>query len=206
MAVIQRQVNWQPLRDAFVTRSPRPSYAELSAEFSVPAPTISICASEEAWTSLRAEYLEKRLREADAAGVLLEAIKIDRTLIRAVSDLALVAFMEIKREVERLTEAVRAPATNLEALNTAGFACANFTRALKDCGVIGLPKGMGEGKEANGRWNPEMLQQINVTVQNLTAQAKGQEPGDTGQLASSKPAPVIAPSTPKAPAVETDLE
>ncbi len=166
-----RAVDWQPLRDAFIKRSPRPTYADLSEEFSVPLGTISVCASEEAWTSLRAQFLEAKLREADASSILLEAIKIDRTLIRAVSDLALVAFQAIKREVERLNEKTRAPGSNLGSLNTAGFAAANFTRALKDCGIIGLPKGIGEGKEANGQWNPQMLQQINVTVQTLKEHA-----------------------------------
>lgn len=183
-----RQIDWQRLRDAFVQRPARPTYTELSAEFSVPLPTISVCASEEGWTSLRAQYLESRLKEADAASILLEAIKIDRSLIRSVSDLALVALSAIKRTVERLDE-TRAPSTNLEALNTAGFATANFTRALKDCGVVGLPKGMADGKEENGRWNPQMLSQINVTVQNLAAQAaKGAE--DIPPAASSIPKPV----------------
>lgn len=168
----QRGVEWQPLRDAFIQRSPRPTYAELSAEFNVPISTVGQCANEEAWASMRAQYLETRLKEADASAILLEAIKIDRSLIRAVSDLALVALNRVKHEIERLTDE-RAPSTNVEALNTAGFAAANFTRALKDCGVIGLPKGMAaEGKEDNGRWNPQMLSQINVTVQNLQAAAK----------------------------------
>lgn len=167
----QRGVEWQPLRDAFVQRSPRPTYAELSTEFSVPISTIGQCASEEAWTSMRAQYLETKLKEADASAVLLEAIKIDRTLIRAISDLALVALNRVKHEIERLTDD-KATSTNVEVLNTASFCATNFARALKDCGVIGLPKGMAaDGKEANGRWNPEMLQQINVTVQNLTESA-----------------------------------
>jgi hypothetical protein len=186
-----RLVDWQPLRDAYVKRSPRPTYAELSTEFGVPLGTIGACASEEAWTSLRAQYLEARLQEADAASILLEAIKIDRTLIRAVADLALVAFMGIKKEVERLEEKVRAPATNLEALNTAGFAAANFTRALKDCGIIGLPKGMaGEGKEDNGRWNPQMLQQINVNVGEIIAKART-------ELEAKTTAPAADPLEPK---------
>lgn len=182
MAAPTRLVNWQPLRDAFVQRSPRPTYQELSEEFNVPFGSIGVCANEEAWTSLRAQYLESRLKEADAAGVLLEAIKIDRTLIRAVSDLALVALSRLKHEIERLTDE-KAPSTNVEVLNTCSFAAANFTRALKDTGVIGLPKGMSaEGKELNGRWNPEMLQQINVTVQNLTAQTKGETPGNSASI------------------------
>lgn len=179
-----RTVDWQPLRDAFVKRSPRPTYAELSAEFSVPVGTIGVCASEEAWNSLRAQHLENKLREADASDILLEAIKIDRTLIRAVADLALVAFTAIKQQVDRLNDKERAPAGNLDALNTAGFATANFTRALKDCGVIGLPKGMGEGKEDNGRWDPKMLSQLNVTVQNIVGQ-----PAKAEQVAVSEPSP-----------------
>ncbi len=169
----QRGVEWQPLRDAFVQRSPRPTYAELSAEFNVPLSTVGQCANEEAWASMRAQHLEAQLRAADASTVLLEAIKIDRTLIRTLADLALVALQKLKHEVERLTDE-KAPSTNVEVLNTCSFAAANFTRALKDVGIVGLPKGMtAEGKEANGRWNPEMLQQINVTVQNLQAgQAK----------------------------------
>lgn len=190
MASPSRQVDWQPLRDAFTKRSPRPTYQELSDEFTVPLSTIAVCAGEEAWTSLRAQYLEARLKEADAAGVLLEAIKIDRSLIRAVSDLALVALTRVKHEIERICDE-KAVSTNMEALNTAGFAAANFTRALKDCGVIGLPKGMAEGKEANGKWNPEMLQQINVTVQNLTAQAAQ---SDANAKPLTKVEPVAPPS------------
>lgn len=189
MAISSRLIDWKPLRDAFVTRSPRPTYQELSEEFNLPLGSIGTCAAEEAWTSLRAQYLETKLKEADASGVLLEAIKIDRTLIRAVADLALVALNRIKHEVERLTDE-RAPTTNIEVLNTAGFAAANFTRALKDSGIVGLPKGMAaDGKEANGRWNPEMLQQINVTVQNLTAQqaATKAEPQTVTQVPESTP-------------------
>jgi hypothetical protein len=176
MAAPSRLVDWQPLRDAFVTRSPRPTFTDLSAEFSVPITSISNCANEEAWISMRAQHLESQLKAADAAGVLLEAIKIDRTLIRTVSDLALIALQRLKHEIERLTDE-KAPSTNVEVLNTCSFAAANFTRALKDVGIVGLPKGMaGQGKEDNGRWNPEMLGQINISVQNLVSQQAAAKP------------------------------
>jgi len=169
MIATQRSVDWQPLRDAFVSRPTRPTYAELATEFCVAQGTIGVCAAEEGWTTLRAQYLESQLKAADASSVLLEAIKIDRTLIRAVSDLVLVSLMRVKHEVERLTDE-KAPSTNVEVLNTASFAAANFTRALKDCGVVGLPKGMADnGKEDNGRWNPGMLNQINIQLTGLAA-------------------------------------
>jgi hypothetical protein len=115
--------------------------------------------------------------------VLLEAVQVDRTIIRAMRDLALVGFEKIKTVMESVdvgagdTKKQRSPQAKLDAINTASFAAANFCRALKDVGIVGLPKGLSqEGKEGNGRWNPQMLSQINLTVQNLTAQAAAGAP------------------------------
>lgn len=171
--IAQREIDWKELRDAFVKRPERPTLTSLSAEFAVQLPTISKCCAEQGWHSLRAAHLDAELRRADAAGVLLEAVKIDRSIVRSVADLALVALEKIKAAVESIDDA-RAPQTKLDALNTAGFAAWNFCKSLREAGVLGLPAGLATaGKEDNGRWNPAMLQNINLTVQTLVSQAKG---------------------------------
>ncbi len=194
-----RTIDWEPLREAYIERPQRPTYVELEEEFGVKNNTIARCASEEGWPMLRASFLERKVKESDASAIILAAVQVDRGLVRSVANFALVTIARCTTAVELVDES-KAAATKLDAYNTATFAVKNICDSLRSVGIVGLPKGMADnGKEDNGRWNPQMLQQINLTVQNLTAQAKGSEHGD------AKPAPV-APSEAKAPAVETDLE
>jgi len=158
---------WQPVRDAFIKRSPRPTYAELSSEFSIPVGTIGVCASEEAWTALRSAYLDRQLEEADAKSALLAAVAGDRTVSRKFLNLAIVALDKLTQTVERLEDG-KSASTNAQTVNTCMFAAANLAKALHEVGIVGISKTLNQvGKEDNGRWDPKLLTQINVTVQNL---------------------------------------
>lgn len=179
MVAQAREIDWLPLRASFIERPVRPTYEELGAEFGVKTSTVARCASDEGWVSLRAAKLEQKAKECDALAVMIEAAKVDRTILREVADYALVSIRAIKAAVEdvespRAEGGMRAPNTRLEAHNTANFALHNLAKALHELGVVGVGKTLpAAGKEDNGRWNPEMLQQINVTVQNLQGQAAG---------------------------------
>ena len=62
--------------------------------------------------------------------------------------------------------------TRANTLNTVSFAMGNVARALKEVGVVGIPKALKESAgvdSGNGRWNPQMLQALNVTVQNIVS-------------------------------------
>jgi hypothetical protein len=83
----------EEVRRAFIEREHRPTYEELSVEFQVPKGSIGNAASDQSWPAMRAEYLESKLRQADAAEIMLEAVKVDRTLLRKAVSVALSALM-----------------------------------------------------------------------------------------------------------------
>ncbi len=161
----------ETLRENFVTRAEKPTYAELAEEFNAPVGSVCRLASEEGWVSLRAAHLEAKAKECDAMSIVLQAVKIDKTIIASFGDTILTAIRRVNMAIDSIPED-RAASTQLECLNTASFALKNLSETAKNVGIVGVSRLFGEnGKEANGRWNPEMLQQINVTVQNLQAQA-----------------------------------
>lgn len=148
----------------------------MEREFGVKQATIARAASEEGWPTLRAAFLERKCKEADASAVLLAAVQVDRNVVRSVAQFALVTIARCTTAVE-LVDEERAPSTKLEAYNTASFAVKNICDALRSAGITGLPKGLADnGKEDNGRWNPQMLSQLNVTIQNLHEKAASAAP------------------------------
>lgn len=166
------RIDWQPVRTAYVERATRPTYVELEEEFGVLQNTIARCASEEGWPSLRAAFLERKVKESDAHEVILAACQVDRQVVRSVANFALVTIARCTTAVE-LVDEKKAPATKLSAYNTASFAVKNVCDALRAAGIVGLPKGLADnGKMDNGRWDPGMLQQINLTVNAIAQQPK----------------------------------
>ena len=169
---IARPVDWPKVRDAFIRRPERATYAELAAEFDLNENRIKRCAADEGWTALRAAYLEEQLRVCDAGEILLAAVKVDGAIVHNFSDLALITTQQLKEIVTSINPE-RAPQSRADVVNTCMFALCNLARALKEVGVVGIPKGLADGaQKENGRWNPSLLSQINLTVQNLTAEAK----------------------------------
>ncbi len=156
-----------------MSRHPKPTYEELSAEFEIPLSTIGRLSVEEGWVSLRAATLERKAKESDALSIVLEAVKIDRTIIATLSDVLLIGLRKIGDALNGIPD-THAASTKAEIVNTCSFALKNFADAAKSAGIMGVSKTLNQlGDAGNGRWNPEMLQQINVTVQNLQAgQAK----------------------------------
>ena len=164
-----RTIDWPKVRDAFVRRPERPTYAELAVEFDLNENRIKRCAADEGWTARRAAYLEEQLRVCDAGQVLLAAVKVDGAIVHSFSDLALLTTQQLK-EIVTSIDPERAPQSRADTVNTCMFALCNLARALKEVGVVGIPKGLADGAQKdNGRWNPAMLAQINLTIQNLTA-------------------------------------
>jgi len=130
---------------------------------------IKRCAADEGWTALRAAYLDERLRACDAGQIVLAAVKVDGAIVNSFSDVALIATQQLK-EILGSINPERSPQGRADVVNTCTFALCNLARALKEVGVVGIPKGLSDGaQKENGRWNPAMLAQINLTVQNLQA-------------------------------------
>lgn len=162
---------WNEVRDAFVKRELRPTNGELAAEFAVPESTLSRIAVDQGWPMLRAKEIEARLEAAGAGEVLLQALKSSRAIVTAGEGFALL-YLQRLTELLGTIDMTRALATNASTLNTLSFAFGNVAKGAKDLGIVGFAKSLNdEGKMGNGQWDPKLLQQINITVKNLTGKA-----------------------------------
>ncbi len=129
---------------------------------------------------LRAAHLEAQLRQGDAAVALLRAAKMDSAIMASFTNLALETVRKLQEIVDQV-ESKKSVNTRANTLNTVSFAMGNIARALKEVGVVGIPKALKESAgvdSGNGRWNPAMLQSLNITVANLmqpSAAAASQE-------------------------------
>ena len=162
-------IDWGAMRRAYVERPARPTYEEMASEFGCATGSIGRLSSEEGWPALRAQHLEAQCRAADASAIILEACKIDRTIVQRGCSVALLIFEKLAVCVEAV-KAEQAAGTQASALNTASFALKNVLDGLRAAGVIGVSRTLdAAGKMENGRWNGEMLTQINVNLTGLQA-------------------------------------
>ncbi len=160
----------EKMRLAFIERPQQPAYNEISAEFKVPESTVRKYAVQEGWPALRSSWLDRQLMEADAKTTLLAVVRGDHVVSRKYLNLAIVTLDKLTLTVERLEDG-KAASTNAQTINTCMFAAQNLAKALHEVGIVGISKTLNDaGKEDNGRWDPKMLSQLNVTVQNIVGQ------------------------------------
>lgn len=193
-----RIIDWVPIREDYLSRQVRPTYAELAADHGLPAATVGRIAVDEGWPLLRAQKMEKAMRESDAAVVVLEAAKRQSAVTQTLAGTALVTLQRLHRVVELLKEDL-SPATQANVLNTVSFALSNTAKSLKDAGVVGLPKELWRGADEDGSPGSggrdstrQLLQQINVTVQ---AAVTASQPPPNGVM-PVYPEPPAAPPLP----------
>ena len=163
-------VDWVALRRAFVERPERPLYDELAKEFGVAPERITRAARDDGWSTMRAAFMEERLKQADAAMVLVNAAKREGAVTHAFTSAALEVCAQVHTVVQDLSKKKMAEATRANTLNSCAFTLSNLANALARVGVVGLPKALKDSAgvdSGNGRWNPAMLQALNVTVQNI---------------------------------------
>ena len=183
-----RGFDWVPLRQAFITRPERATYAELSGEFRIPEERLKRAAADEGWAMLRAAHLEAQLKQGDAAVALLRAAKMDSAIMASFTNLALETVRKLQEIVDQV-ESKKSVNTRANTLNTVTFAMGNIARALKEVGVVGIPKALKESAgvdSGNGRWNPAMLQSLNITVANLMMTKDGPKMPIEGGLGSTE--------------------
>ena len=186
-----QSVDWVALRRAFIERPERPLVADLSTEFGVSVERIQRAAQDEGWSTLRAAHLGERLKEADAALAVLNAAKADGAVTSAITNAALEVIREVNAVVADVSKRKQAENTRANTLNTCGFVLNNLANALARVGVVGLPKALKESAgvdSGNGRWNPQMLQALNVTVQNIMATAPATAPAPPPDAIPEAPA------------------
>lgn len=175
-----KSADWGAIRAAFIDRPERPLYEDLATEFSVSAVRIARASADEGWPALRAARLDAALRSSDAVKALLDAAANEGTLQRTVTNVALEVLGQLQLVAQEAGKATgKAENTRANTLNTVAFALRNLTGALKDAGIVGLPRALKSAagmSDEQGRWNPAMLQSLNVTVQNLVSTVAPQAP------------------------------
>lgn len=201
--------DWPAIRKAFIERPERPLLPDLSVEFGVSEARIQRACADEGWPALRAARLDTALRNSDAVKTLLDAARTEGTVQRAVSNLALELVQQLHEvAVEAGNAKGKAENTRANTLNTVTFALRNLTGALKDVGLVGLPRALKSQPgmaDEQGRWNPAMLQALNVTVQNIVAQPAASGPSVAVSGAIETPAEAGPPPALAAPVEGIEL-
>lgn len=212
-------VDWIAVRRAFIERPERPTLGELAAEFGVNPNRLERACRDDGWATMRATFAEERLKQSDAAMALLNAAKREGAVTRAFTDAALEVCSQVHTVVQDLSKKKVAEATRANTLNSCAFTLSNLANALARVGVVGLPKALKDSAgvdSGNGRWNPAMLQALNVTVQNIMATAPATAPAPPPDAISEAPAAAAGEEHPAAlpeasgaalevPAVEREL-
>lgn len=180
------------MRRAFIERPERPTLAALALEFGANEARISRAAIDGGWAALRAARMDEALRSSDAMKALLDAARTEGTIQRAVNALALELISQLHDIAAEAGRAKgKAENTRANTLNTVTFALRNLTGALKEIGVVGMAKALKTApgmSDEQGRWNPQMLQSLNVTVQNIMATAPAAAPAPPPDAIAEAPA------------------
>jgi hypothetical protein len=170
-AALLRLTDWEPIRLAFVERALRPTWVELSKEFSVSEPAICRVAGEQGWIVLRAQNSDAKLAKSDVVDSLLKASDENRVIARSAKEagLALMQFIlgaiQLATANDKLKDRARC-----DMAQTLAFAYKNSCAGLKDIGVVDQGKALMDtiDSEANRHgdkeWSRQMLGQLNVTI------------------------------------------
>ena len=170
---LEQNANWAIIREEYLSESPAPTYTELADRHGVSTMLISRMAGEEQWPQARLKRQQLALEKANAGQIIAEAISAEREVIDKAKSLAIKLLSAVELAIEQvaaLADSEGKEKKMLDLANTASFCLLNTSNAMKALGVVGLPKALNDaGKSGNGQWDKQLLQQINVTVQGLTA-------------------------------------
>jgi len=124
--------------------------------------------------------VELKLRESGAGEMLLSALSEEGELTQRARRFVIdfIGTGELLRQ-KLMDDDDAKISYRVQSLNNLGFAFANigrFVESMSSMSISGkLGKAQKNGSEQGQPWDKGMLQQINVTVQNLQAQAKEAE-------------------------------
>jgi hypothetical protein len=162
------------LRDAFVEPKEKPLMSALAERFKIPIRTVYARAASERWHELRAARIQREEAQA-GIGALVEqaAARTDKNLVQGFSDAIILALETITAVVVQISEQDTAPGTKINQLNTASFGILNLANSSKAIGLVSFERNLEKlGKEDNGRWNPSLLSQINLTINGMAAKVE----------------------------------
>jgi hypothetical protein len=152
---------------------------------------------------LRVKRVQELLHNSDAGEVLIGASKADTAVSDLSKDVALAIMSVVLKTLNALEKDPDIkPRACMDLANTASFALQNTANACHRLGITSLPESLKkiagmfpDAVNGRGDWTPGLVQQINVTVQQMKEAAR----------AASSPAGVAGsgPAT-DSPAVEVE--
>lgn len=199
--VARKTIDWIAAKKAYVERTPCPSYTDLAKEFGCSLQSISNVAREEDWPAFRKTRQEKTMAECNANDAIIAAVKGEGPILQQARSVTAQFISAIELCVQKLmadAESMK-PSSMANILNTIGFAMSNGGKFMDTIGLIGMQKELSkarrEGSEGSVPWDKGMMQQINVTVTGMAAEAKA------AMEAETKPVPT---EDVKNPGISTD--
>lgn len=169
---------WDEALEFYLSSSPCATYVSVAERFEIPVGTLGRAASEEDWPALRKKRQELALLESNAMQMLTEAAQKGTAVPGMAGEVAMVIFAGLLTHLGQMEKATCKPSYAVQVYQNASFCLLNTANACKSLGIVGLPKELAElgkshgGVDGHGKWDKQLLQQINVTVQGLTAQAQ----------------------------------
>ena len=163
--------DWTPIREAFVKRTEKPSFDELSLEFSLPPATIKSTCYAQSWPILRANFVRSEMAVADIGEKLLAILSDEKIVTERFKNAVLVGVEKITLGLDG-ADAIKSDSRKASLIQTYTFALLNLSAAVKNLGVVGSPKQLREladGAESGEGWRKGVL----VTINNLVGPAVG---------------------------------
>src|SRR5262245_49985290 len=154
------------LRDSFVEAEERPEFKTLAERFNMPLRTVYRRASEEKWIELRTARIQAKEATANATSLVeLASKRTDAKLMQGFSDILLSMLEKLVQLVAEVGDSTNAVSTRAQTLNTISFSVLNLANSSKAVGLVSFERNLAAlGKEANGKWNPETLRELNLTI------------------------------------------
>ncbi len=121
------------------------------------------------------------MKESGAATLVLKALEGEGVILSGAREITTRVLIGLRVILEELSDADKAPkslGSRADILNTVTFALANLAKFMESVGLVGMHKELRKLKHegsVDGSWQSGVMQQINVTVQNLQSQAKAAE-------------------------------
>lgn len=180
MTVAEHPIDWDAAEEAYVSRNPAPTYAELGKEFGCSPQSVSYQARERGWVAIRESRQSLLLSKTKAYEIILKAIENEGPLLSQARQFTSEFFLVAQVFVQELGAQKEGKlSSKIAALNSLGFAAANIGKLMDSAGLYGTAKSFGHEKrdaERNGQaWDKGTMQQINVTVNGMVAALKAED-------------------------------
>lgn len=160
--------DWPQIRSAYIDADEKPTYTELADRFRLSLQAISNRAADEGWAMARARRLEQAEKKAEVSEALIELATERRETSSAIANAVLIGVRKLTVFLEAMPDDTK-PKAGFDQVNTCFFGLANAAKALKDAGLVELPRSLVDGINSKGDAGKEFLkgalQQINITVQ-----------------------------------------